>query len=186
MAQSERFYFWRGYWDAIRKLPDAETRDRFVTAICAYAFDSVEPDFTGEPMLDFAWSLVADQVRESVQIGVKQSERGKRGGRPSKRGKSTAKSTAKTTALSGAKTTAFNTAKSTALSTAESGVESTAESGAESEGKGTVVNCSGSASPYASATAGVAAAEGVSESDMWYYERGLEPPRPAPPIGDGD
>jgi hypothetical protein len=179
VAQSERFYFWRGYWDAIRKLPDAETRDRFVTAICAYAFDGTEPDFTGEPMLDFAWSLVADQVRESVQIGVKQSEYGRRGGRPSKRGKNTAKTTAfntaKTTALSTAKTTAFNTAKTTALSTAESG--------AESEGKGTVVNCSGSASPDASATAGVAA-EGVSESDMWYYERGLEPPRPAPPIGD--
>ena len=162
MAQSERFYFWRGYWDAIRKLPDAETRDRFVTAICAYAFDGTEPDFTGEPMLDFAWSLVADQVRESVQIGVKQSAYGKRGGRPSKRGKSTP--------------------KSTPLSTAKRGAESIAES----EGKGTVVNCSGSASPYAGATAGVAAAEGVSESDMWYYERGLEPPRPAPPIGDGD
>ena len=173
MAQSERFYFWRGYWDAIRKLPDAETRDRFVTAICAYAFDSVEPDFTGEPMLDFAWSLVADQVRESVQIGVKQSEYGRRGGRPSKRGKSTAKSTPKSPPLRGA--------KSTPLSTPERDAESTPES----EGKGTVVNYSGSASPYASATAGVAA-KGVSESDMWYYERGLEPPRPAPPIGDGD
>ena len=137
MAQSERFYFWRGYWDAIRKLPDAETRDRFVTAICAYAFDGTEPDFTGEPMLDFAWSLVADQVRESVQIGVKQSEYGKRGGRPSKRGKSTAKSTP----------------LSTPLSTPES------------EGKGTVVNCSGSASPYPSATAGVAAPHGVIQSD---------------------
>jgi hypothetical protein len=177
VAQSERFYFWRGYWDAIRKLPDAETRDRFVTAICAYAFDGTEPDFTGEPMLDFAWSLVADQVRESVQIGVKQSEYGRRGGRPSKRGKSGAKSTAKTTPLRGAKTPPL----STPLSTPERGVESTPES----EGKGTVVNCSGSASPYAGATAGVAA-EGVSESDMWYYERGLEPPRPAPPIGDGD
>jgi hypothetical protein len=177
VAQSERFYFWRGYWDAIRKLPDAETRDRFVTAICAYAFDGTEPDFTGEPMLDFAWSLVADQVRESVQIGVKQSEYGRRGGRPSKRGKSGAKSTPKTPPLRGAKTTPL----STPLSTPERGVESTPES----EGKGTVVNCSGSASPYASATAGVAA-EGVSESDMWYYERGLEPPRPAPPIGDGD
>ena len=178
MAQSERFYFWRGYWDAIRKLPDAETRDRFVTAICAYAFDGIEPDFTDEPMLDFAWSLVADQVRESVQIGVKQSAYGKRGGRPSKRGKSTAK----TPPLRGAKTTPKSTPKSPPLR----GAERVAESIPESEGKGTVVNCSGSASPYASATAGVAAADGVSESDMWYYERGLEPPRPAPPIGDGD
>jgi hypothetical protein len=177
VAQSERFYFWRGYWDAIRKLPDAETRDRFVTAICAYAFDGTEPDFTGEPMLDFAWSLVADQVRESVQIGVKQSEYGRRGGRPSKRGKSGAKSTTKTPPLRGAKTHPL----SAPLSTPERGAESIAES----EGKGTVVNCSGSASPYADAPAGVAA-EGVSESDMWHYERGLEPPRPAPPIGDGD
>ena len=80
MAQSERFYFWRGYYDALRKLPDAESRDAFVMAICRYAFENEEPDFEGDRLLDFAWSLVADQVHESVEIGRKMAERGRRSG----------------------------------------------------------------------------------------------------------
>ena len=80
MAQSERFYFWRGYYEALRKLPDAESRDAFVMAICRYAFENEEPDFDGDRLLDFAWSLVADQVHESVEIGRKMAERGRRSG----------------------------------------------------------------------------------------------------------
>ena len=80
MAQSERFYFWRGYYDALKKLPDAESRDAFVMAICRYAFESEEPDFKGDRLLDFAWSIVADQVHESVEIGRKMAERGRRSG----------------------------------------------------------------------------------------------------------
>jgi hypothetical protein len=86
MAQSERFYFWRGYYDALKKLPDAESRDAFVMAICRYAFDNEEPDFEEDRLLDFAWSLVADQVHESVEIGRKMAERGRRSGE-SRRGK---------------------------------------------------------------------------------------------------
>ena len=85
MAQSERFYFWRGYYDAIMKLPDAASRDAFVMAICRYAFDGEEPDFGGNPMLDFAWSIVADQVHESVAIGREMSERGRRSGESRRR-----------------------------------------------------------------------------------------------------
>lgn len=80
MAQSERFYFWRGYYDALKKLPDADSRDAFVMAICRYAFESEEPDFKGDRLLDFAWSIVADQVHESVEIGRKMAERGRRSG----------------------------------------------------------------------------------------------------------
>ena len=80
MAQSERFYFWRGYYDALKKLPDAESRDAFVMAICRYAFESEETDFKGYRLLDFAWSIVADQVHESVEIGRKMAERGRRSG----------------------------------------------------------------------------------------------------------
>ena len=87
MAQSERFYFWRGYYDALKKLPDAESRDAFVMAICRYAFESEEPDFHENRLLDFAWSLVADQVHESVVIGRKMSERGRRSGESRRRAK---------------------------------------------------------------------------------------------------
>lgn len=80
MAQSDRFYFWRGYYDALKKLPDAESRDAFVMAICRYAFESEEPDFGGDRLLDFAWAIVADQVHESVEIGRKMAERGRRSG----------------------------------------------------------------------------------------------------------
>lgn len=86
MAQSERFYFWRGYYDALKKLPDAESRDAFVMAICRYAFENEEPDFQGDRLLDFAWAIVADQVHESVEIGRKMAERGRRSGE-SRRGK---------------------------------------------------------------------------------------------------
>ena len=112
MAQSERFYFWRGYYDALRKLPTDEQRGRLVMAVCAYAFDGTEPDLGDDLMLDMAWSLVADGTRESVRKGIEQSQRGQMGGRPTKARKTTAKSGAKTTA------------KSTVKSGAESGAES--------------------------------------------------------------
>lgn len=111
MAQ-DRFYFWRGYYEALATLPTDAQRGRFVMAICQYAFEGEAPDLSDDPMLRFAWMVVRDQVAESVEMGRRQSERGSRGGRP----KSGAKTTAKTTALSGAK----------------SGAESTAESGAKS------------------------------------------------------
>ena len=112
MAQSERFYFWRGYYDALRKLPTDEQRGRLVMAVYAYAFDGTEPNLSDDPMLDMAWSLVADGTRESVRKGIEQSQRGSQGGRPPTRKKTTAKSGAKTTA------------KSSALSGVKSGAES--------------------------------------------------------------
>ena len=117
MAQSDRFYFWRGYWDALKMLPTAEQRDALVMGICSYAFDGEEPDFAYDATLAIAWAILRDQVRESVEIGRDASRRGSMGGRPRKGEKTSAKTRAKTSALSSAK--------------------SSVKSSAESEGKGT-------------------------------------------------
>ena len=119
MAQSDRFYFWRGYYDALKMLPTAEQRDALVMGICSYAFDGDEPDFSGDATLAIGWAILRDQVRESVEIGRDASRRGSMGGRPRKGEKTSAKSRAKTSALTSAK----------------SSVKSCAESCAESEEK---------------------------------------------------
>ena len=119
MAQ-DRFYFWRGYYDALATLPTDAQRGRFVMAMCQYAFSGELPDLSDDPVLAFAWVVVRDQVAESVEIGRKQAERGSRGGRPRGTRKSGAEATAETTDKSGAlstdKTTALSGAKSGALS----------------------------------------------------------------------
>lgn len=124
----ERFYFWRGFYDALALLPTDEQRGRFVMAMCAFAFDDERADLSDDPTLAFAWALISDQVRESVEIGREASRRGSMGGRPKKGEKSSAKSRAKTSALS----TALSTAKSSALTSAKSSAESCAESTAKS------------------------------------------------------
>ena len=91
MAQSERFYFWRGYYDAMNYLNDDEV-GRLFRAICAYAFDGEEPDFGDERVLQVAWTMVADTARESVEMGKRASEYGKQGGRPTSTTKTTPKS----------------------------------------------------------------------------------------------
>ena len=112
MAQ-DRFYFWRGYYDALATLPTDAQRGRFVMAVCQYAFEDEVPDLSDDPILMFAWVMVRDQVAESVEMGRRQSERGSKGGRPQKSGaKSGAKSTVKTTAKSGVKSGAKSTAES--------------------------------------------------------------------------
>ena len=121
MAQSDRFYFWRGYYDALKLLPDPHSREMLVMGMCQWAFDGVEPSFSDNPLMQLAWALVRDQVAESVEIGRDASRRGSMGGRPPKGKKTSAKSRAKTSA------------KTSALSSAES----SAETSAESEGKGT-------------------------------------------------
>lgn len=116
MAQSDRFYFWRGYYDALMMLPTPEQRDAFVMGICAFAFDGREPDFSGDPTLAIGWAILRDQVRESVEIGRDASRRGSMGGRPRKDEKTSAKSSAKTSALSSAKSSAKSSVKSSAES----------------------------------------------------------------------
>ena len=105
MAQSERFYFWRGFYDALKRLETDEQRGAFVMALCAYAFDGEDTDLSWDATLDFAFAAVKDQVLESVNIGRIKSEAGSKGGRPQKRRSATKKSTAKSSALSSAKST---------------------------------------------------------------------------------
>jgi len=79
MAQSERFYFWRGYYDAMEYLTDDEV-GRLFRAICAYAFDGEEPSFENERLMQVAWTMVADTTRESVEMGKRASEGGRKSG----------------------------------------------------------------------------------------------------------
>ena len=115
---NDRFYFWRSYWDALSKLPDDATRGVFVSAMCRCAFEGVEPDFGGDLMLDFAWSMVSSQIRESVEIGRRSSANGKEGGRGHRKGRP--KKGTESTPLS----TPLGTAKSTPESTPERDAES--------------------------------------------------------------
>ena len=142
MAQSERFYFWRDYYDALKLLNDPADQAALIMGICEYAFEGEEPDFGDNPAIRLAWTIVRNQVRESVEMGRRQSERGSLGGRPRKGQKTTAKSGAKSGGFSGGKSGAKTTALSGVKSGAESGAETTAESGAESvrEGKGKECN----------------------------------------------
>lgn len=82
----DRFYFWHGYWDAMRLLTD-EDAGRLAKALCQYAFEGTEPDLSDSPMLRLAWTMVADQVRESVEIGRKQAQGGRNSGRSRRAGK---------------------------------------------------------------------------------------------------
>jgi hypothetical protein len=80
----DRLFFWRGYYDAMSYLDDEEAGVLF-RAICAYAFDGEEPDFDGNRLMQVAWTMVADNAAESVDMGRRSSEAGKRGGgRPQK------------------------------------------------------------------------------------------------------
>jgi len=112
----ERFYFWRGFYDALKMLETDEQRGAFILALCAYAFDGEESDLSWDPIIDFAFHAIKEQVAESVRIGVRNSTAGSKGGRPRKTSsgtkKSTVKSTAKSAALSGAKSTVKSGAES--------------------------------------------------------------------------
>ena len=78
MAQ-DRFYFRRGYYDAMEYLNDEEAGKLF-RAICAYAFDGESPEFDGDRLMQVAWTMIADIVAESVDMGRRSSEAGKKGG----------------------------------------------------------------------------------------------------------
>ena len=77
-----RFYFWESYGKAIDLLTDEEA-GRFIKACCSFAFEGVEPDFADDARMAFAWQIVSAQITTSIEIGIKNAERGKRGGRAS-------------------------------------------------------------------------------------------------------
>lgn len=90
---TDRFYFWRGYYDALKKLEPSDGY-RLVMAMCSYAFDGDEPDLTDSYPLDVTWQVLRDQVGESVAIGQRMAAIGAKGG-SSKRKQSDAQATLK-------------------------------------------------------------------------------------------
>ena len=95
----DRFYFWRGYWNAMQRL-SVERRGHMITALSEWAFDGKEPDFGGDEVLCFAWEILSEQVAESVDIGRRMSDRGKRGGEASGKSRKKARKKKRTTASS--------------------------------------------------------------------------------------
>lgn len=82
---TDKFSFWVAYRNALRTLAP-EDGYWFVMALCDYAFDDVEPDFSERPSLEFAWLLIRDQVAESVEISRRNAEKGRKSGE-ARRGK---------------------------------------------------------------------------------------------------
>lgn len=83
MAQSDRFYFWRAFYDALLMLDTDAQRGEFVRGMCQWAFDGEMPDFS-DKMLSFGFTNIRDQLSESVNIGRVARETGSQGGRPRK------------------------------------------------------------------------------------------------------
>ena len=158
MAQSERFYFWRGYYDAMEYLTDDEV-GRLFRAICAYAFDGEEPDFEKERLLQVAWTMVADTTRESVEMGKRASEGGRKSGE-TRRDKSQTKGVRK----------GVRKPHQKGVSKGASNVGYGSTPSANADGVG--------ASPAAPDGAALAPAE------AWYLDNGMDvPPAPQPPDG---
>ena len=161
MAQSERFYFWRGYYDAMDYLTDDEV-GRLFRAICAYAFDGEEPNFESERVLQVAWTMVADTTRESVEMGKRASE----GGRKS--GETRRDRTAKTKGVR--KGVRKSPAKWVPKGVSNVGYGSTPSASAEGGGGASLPAPDGAA---------------LAPAEAWYRENGMDvPPAPRPPAGD--
>ena len=58
---TDKFSFWIGYRDALRKLEPSDGY-RLVMAMCDYAFDGIEPDFTDEDQLLTRYGNSAEAV----------------------------------------------------------------------------------------------------------------------------
>lgn len=163
IVAQDRFYFWRGYYDAMEYLSDEETGMLF-RAICAYAFDGEEPDFTDNRLMQVAWTMVADSVAESVDMGRRSSEAGKRGGGRPRKG----------VTKKGVKKGVKNPLKNTPENPPENVRYGNTLSANAERGNG--------ASPAAPDGAALAPDEHVRAAETWYVEQGIDvPPAPAQP-----
>ncbi len=100
-----RFYFWESYGKALDLLTDEEA-GRFIKACCRFAFEGVEPDFSDDARMAFAWQIVSAQITTSIEIGIKNAERGKRGGKASGESRKKRADVKRSAASSGASSTA--------------------------------------------------------------------------------
>lgn len=76
MEENKRFQFtfYNSFYQAIQNLESKEDQADFYNAICNYALNGVEPNFTG--MLKMAWEL----IRPNLESSRKKAEAGKKGG----------------------------------------------------------------------------------------------------------
>lgn len=83
-----RFSFWESYYSALKKIKSDADKGRFVCGICQRVFDGTEPDFSDDPVLDALYTIISDQVEESVTLFERASEGGRKSAqkRRSKRG----------------------------------------------------------------------------------------------------
>lgn len=80
---TKQFSFFESFWRQLEML-DMETRGEYVSAMCRMAFDEQDTTFD-DPMLQFGWSVMRTQVRQSVKVHKKAVERGKRSAEKRKR-----------------------------------------------------------------------------------------------------
>ena len=183
----KRFSYWDSYADAVDMLDDARA-GRFTKAFNHAIFKGEEPDLSDDPMLASMMALMLQQARRSMEMSNMGKSGGKRSG-VARNAKPQVASATNRASKRGSNHGSKGASKPASKGASKGGSNDKKGSG---NGEDVVITESspffmdGAAAPCANAPARVASAEGVSESDMWYYERGLEPPRPAPPIGDGD
>lgn len=73
-----RFSFWESYYSALKKIKSDADKGRFVCGICQRVFDGTEPDFSDDPVLDALYTIISDQVEESVTLFERASEGGRK------------------------------------------------------------------------------------------------------------
>ena len=101
----KRFYVWESYARAFDLLTDDEA-GRFIKACCSFAFEGGTPDFSDSPKMALAWEIVRGQITTSIEIGIQNAERGKRGGKASGRSRKKEANTKRSTASSAGSSTA--------------------------------------------------------------------------------
>lgn len=80
---TKQFSFFESFWRQLEML-DMNTRGEYVSAMCRMAFDGDDTEFD-DPMLQFGWTVMRTQVRQSVKVHKEAIERGKRSAEARKR-----------------------------------------------------------------------------------------------------
>lgn len=97
---SDSFKFWDGFWDGLGVLT-TEQRGQWITAVCEYVFDEVEPEIQ-DPAVNVSYLMVRKQLLESKELAKRGRENGQKGSQkgsksnPSRGRKATPKATPKT------------------------------------------------------------------------------------------
>ena len=71
----KQFSFFESFWRQLEML-DMQTRGEYVSAMCRMAFDGEDTEFENA-MLQFGWSVMRSQVRQSVKVHKAAIKRGR-------------------------------------------------------------------------------------------------------------